>query len=154
MSEGNVTLARLEDQIQWYDRKSVSCENWYKRLKFAQVASAALIPLVVGFQIEGSVFGVSSSGFMAGTLGALIVVMEGLQHVNMYHENWIGYRSTCETLKHEKYLHAASAGPYATLENPDRLLAERIESIISRENTEWISHRRDVADKDKQSKSA
>jgi uncharacterized protein YdeI (BOF family) len=45
-----------------------------------------------------------------------------------YHPNWITYRSTCEALKHEKYLYLAKAGPYAAVIDAHVFLAERIES--------------------------
>ena len=56
-------------------------------------------------------------------LGALIVVLEGVQQLNQYQQNWSAYRSTCEALKHEKYLFLAHAGPYAGSE--DRAAAAR-----------------------------
>ena len=61
-----------------------------------------------------------------------------------FHENWISYRSTCEQLKHEKYLCLAEAGPYRD-EDRDRLLAERVEEQISREHTQWTAGRRKSA---------
>jgi hypothetical protein len=36
-------IERLEDQIRWYDAKSVSNMRWYKRLKISEIASAAVI---------------------------------------------------------------------------------------------------------------
>jgi hypothetical protein len=44
-------------------------------------------------------------------------------------------------LKHEKFLWLAKAGPYATAERPDVLLAERVEALISREHAKWVSTR-------------
>ncbi len=73
-----------------------------------------------------------------GVLGALVAIMEGLQHVHQFQYNWISYRSTCESLKHEKYLYLAKAGPYAAAANADRLLAERVESLISQEHSKWV----------------
>lgn len=40
-------------------------------------------------------------------------------------------------MKHEKYLWTAKAGPYSV--DSDRLLAERIEALISREHSLWVS---------------
>ena len=42
-------------------------------------------------------------------------------------------------IKHEKYLWYARAGHYLNAENPEALLAERIEALISTENAKWIS---------------
>ncbi|HWX20688.1 MAG TPA: DUF4231 domain-containing protein [Candidatus Binatia bacterium] len=64
-------------------------------------------------------------------------------------KDWFTYRSTCEDLKHEKYLWLAKAGPYASVERPDALLAERIESLVSREHAKWVSTSEQAKDKDK-----
>ena len=46
------------------------------------------------------------------------------------------YRSTAEALKHEKYLFLSSAGPYAAADRL-RLLAERVEDLVSQEHAKW-----------------
>jgi hypothetical protein len=45
----------------------------------------------------------------------------------------------CEELRHEKYLWIAKAGHYADAKDLDRLLAERVESLISTEHANWVS---------------
>ena len=126
-----VTVARLDDQIAWYDGRSGYCQKMYKGLKLAELVAAGAIPLLAGFA--------SVSGWVTGALGATVVILEGVQHLNQYHGNWMSYRSTAEALKHEKYLHAASAGPYAASESPDALLAERVEGLISQEHAKWVT---------------
>jgi len=64
-------------------------------------------------------------------------VLEGLQQLQQYQQNWITYRATCERLKHEKFLFAAHAGPYATAPRPEALLAERVEGLVSQEHAAW-----------------
>jgi Protein of unknown function (DUF4231) len=86
--------------------------------------------------------------WVLGLLGALIAVAEGIQQVNQYHANWISYRSTCEALKHEKFLYLGKAGPYAVATDPNVLLAERIESLVSQEHAKWASSQ-EVKDKNK-----
>ena len=99
------------------------------RLKFATLVAAALIPLAAGFP---------AVPWVAGVLGVLVVVFEGAQQLNQYHQHWVGYRGTCEALRHEKYLFLAAAGPYAATDNPRRLLAERVESLVSTEHSKWV----------------
>jgi hypothetical protein len=77
------------------------------------------------------------SGWITGALGVLITLFEGLLHLNQYQQNWASYRSTCEALKHEKFLYLGCAGPYATASDPHAILAERIESLSSLENAKW-----------------
>ena len=132
MTASNPTLERLEDQITWYHKKSMECQWWFKRLKIGEIAAAAVVPFAAGL---------GASAFITGSLGVLIVVFEGLQSLNQFQHNWITYRSTCEELKHEKYLWLGHAGPYANAERPDVLLAERLESLISREHAKWVAGR-------------
>jgi len=131
------TLERLEDQLGWYDRKSNRAQRWYKGLKIVEVGSAALIPFLAG---------IDAPSYSTGGLGILIVILEGVQHLNQYQHNWIAYRSTCEYLKHEKYLFLAKAGPYSKAENPTQLLAERAESLVSQEHAKWISSQKPAKD--------
>lgn len=128
MAENNPAFERLEDQLVWYDTKSMENQKWYKRLMLAEIIAAAIIPFAAGFE------GLS---IITGILGVLIVVFIGIQSLNQYHANWISYRSTAEKLKHEKYLWLSKAGPYKDAKNPEVTLAERVESLVSKEHAKW-----------------
>jgi hypothetical protein len=132
------TFARLEDEIDWYDRKSGEAQRWFKLLKGAQLTSAAAIPVVATLDFHPAV---------AAVLGSLVVVLEGFQQLNQYQQNWSSYRSTCEALRHEKYLFLAGAGPYAGATKGEALLADRIEGLISQEHAKWVSARDETAQK-------
>ena len=126
---------RLEDQIAWYDRKSLQNQKRYKLIKFVVIVSAALIPFLAAFADD-------SKGhwfhWVTGALGVLITVLEGILQLNQYQQNWVSYRSTCEALKHEKYVYLGKASPYAQAADPHALLAERVESLVSQENAKWL----------------
>jgi hypothetical protein len=124
------TLDHLQDQLEWYDGKSQQNQKAFKFLKICTIVAAALVPGLAG---------IGTRTLVTAGLGVLIVVLEGLQQLNQYHANWIAYRSTCEALKHEKFLYLAKAGPYATANDPHALLAERIESLVSQEHAKWAS---------------
>jgi len=137
----DATMARLEDEISWYDRRSGYNQKVYKILKFATVAFAAVVPVAAAL---------TAPAWVTGGLGVLIILVEALQQMNQYHHNWISYRSTCESLKHEKYLYVATAGPYATADTPLRLLAERVESLVSVEHAKWVSVEEQASKSDSQ----
>lgn len=126
----NLTLERMEGQIKWYSEKSTWNQDWFKKLKVIEVASAALIPFAAGL---------NAPAVLTGFLGVVVVVLESMQSIYQFQSNWITYRSTAEALKHEKYLWYAKAGHYLNAQNPEALLAERIEALISTENAKWIS---------------
>src|SRR5689334_7237025 len=100
MSDANIVFERLDDQLNWYDRKSSWNERRFKRLKICTLASSVLIPVSAVF---ASRYPAPTAGFTAA-LGGLIALLEGLQQLNQYQQNWITYRSTAEALKHEKFL--------------------------------------------------
>ena len=126
----DVTLDHLQDQIEWYDRKSRYNQRAFKYLKIGTMVAAALVPALAA---------IGGMARVTAGLGVLIVVLEGLQQLNQYHSNWLAYRSTCEDLKHEKFLYLAKAGNYASATDPHALLAERIESLVSQEHAKWAS---------------
>ena len=121
---------RLEDQLLWYEGKSSRHVTWYQSLKVAQIVIAAAIPAAVA---------AGASAAVAGALGAVIVVLEGLQQLFQFQQNWISYRTTAEALKHEKFLYLASAGPYREADRLDATLAERVESLVSQETGAWAA---------------
>jgi Protein of unknown function (DUF4231) len=127
-----VTLARLEDQIDWYSRKSSLNQRRFKLMKGVTIASAAAIPVLTTTTIP-------YGRYIAAGLGVLIAIMEGLQQLNQYSSNWTSYRATSEALKHEKFLYLEKAGPYLAAQNPQAMLAERVESLISQEGSKWLT---------------
>jgi len=138
MSESNVVLERLEDQIQWYDKKSRYNQRMFKGMKTATIVISLSIPLLAAYSSYRPIPG-TLIALITGTLGAVIALFEAIQQLNQYHHNWITYRSTAEALKHEKYLFLSNAGPYAAAEKPRTLLAERVESSVSQEHAKWAS---------------
>ena len=125
-------IERLEDEIAWYDRKSLVNQRTFKRIKIIEIVAAALIPFIASFRFP-------QAPWVTGGLGVLITVLEGMLHLNQYQQNWSAYRSTCESLKHEKYTYLGKAAPYAAVVDPHALLAERIESLVSQEHAKWAS---------------
>jgi len=128
----DITVQRLDQRIEWYDRHAAYNQRAYKVLKLIVIVTAALIPFLSG-----------TDGFkppwLVGALGVVIAVAEGIQQLNQHHVNWTSYRSTCEALKHEKYLYLAKAAPYAGATDAHALLAERVESLMSQETAKWAT---------------
>jgi uncharacterized protein DUF4231 len=136
--EGYTGYLRLEKQIEWYDQKSGQSKTRFQRMKTATLAISVSIPVVSGLLLFIPSLGQGATALTA-ILGGTIALLEGLQQLNQYHQNWISYRSTAEALKHEKFLYLGNAGPYATAQNPDTLLTETVESLVSQEHAKWSS---------------
>lgn len=131
MTEEEYITQRLEDQIDWYSKKSSSCQIKYKALRLVEIIAAAFIPFVSGMG-EKVLYG----QWVVGSLGVMIAISAAAGTLFKYHENWIQYRITSEQLKHEKFLFSAHSGPY---EDPARfqMLVQRVETLISKEATTW-----------------
>jgi hypothetical protein len=123
---------RLVDQQTWYSQKSRAARTAFKRIKVTEIVAAAIIPFLSGHTFIGG-------GYLIGGLGVLITILEGILHLNQYQENWTNYRNTAESLKHEKFLYLAKAGVYAGAPDPRAMLAERVEALISQENSQWVA---------------
>ena len=124
------TEERLEDQINWYDARSQQAQRRFKLMKGLVLVIAAAIPVVAAFE---------APVYVAGVLGAAVVVIEGLLHTYQYHTTWLTYRSASEALKREKYLYLARADVYSRSQDPLRLLSRRIEGLIAQEHGRWIA---------------
>lgn len=134
--QSDPTWDRLEDQLAWYDSKSVQAQRDYKRVKVLELVVAATVPVLAGLSVRAAV---------TASVAAVVVVLEGLQQLYQWHTNWVQYRSTAEALKHEKYLYQAQAGPYADGDR-HRTLAERLEGLISQEHAKWTQGQHTKAD--------
>ncbi|QUG82744.1 DUF4231 domain-containing protein [Bacillus nitratireducens] len=133
ISEDSYFQERLGTQIDWYDTKSIDCQKKFKRLRTTVISLSASIPFFVGFISDFEFFEEIVSG-----IGVIIVILEARLSLTKYHEKWIEYRSICETLRHEKYMYLTRTGVYE-IDNPFKLLVERVENVISRENVNWAS---------------
>lgn len=143
MDEEKYIADRVDNQIDWYDKKSQSAQFRFKFLRCIEILSAAAIPLIAGFAKDP--FPVT---LILGGLGALIAVISSVISLNQYQENWTEYRTTCESLKHEKYLFLTKAEPYHEEEHY-RLFVQRVESMISKENSAWSQYTQATVEKTK-----
>ena len=132
---------RLDDQLGWYDYKSVWNQKLYKRLTIMQfVLAIVIVPIAL--------IGDPWTRYATAAAAALIAILEGTQHLNQYSTLWIQYRSTAEHLKHEKHLFLSGAGPYRDVDGEERLklLAERVEEHVSSEHAQWVQVSKRVTD--------
>jgi len=122
---------RLNDQIGWYDRKSSTNQCWFKRLRFGEIVAAATIPFLSGF--AGNSLPIKIA---IGALGVLVAVVASLLGLLQLQVHWIEYRATAESLRREKFLFLTQTEPYDK-DDAFHLLVQRVEALLSKENTEW-----------------
>jgi hypothetical protein len=70
-------------------------------------------------------------------LGVVVAIIASILALLRFQEHWINYRATAEALKTEKLLFLTQTQPYEK-EDAFHLLVQRVEALLSRENTEWL----------------
>ena len=127
---------RLDDQINWYDKKSATQKKWYYRSKLVTLVCTSSIP-VISVALRHQSFTV----IITASIAAVATVTEGILTLTKWHEKWIAYRSNAETLKYEKFAYLTSSGAYSNMSDEEKFhnLVDRTENIISNENTNWAS---------------
>jgi len=135
-----VAVDYVNDFIKWYNSHSQSNRWAYLTMKAVQIVLAAAIPILTPLEISRQAIAV-----MGGTIG----VLEGIIQLGQFHQSWIRYRSTCEALRSELFLYRTHAGSYSEASDPQALLAERSNSLVSAENSRWQAMRESTTTKEK-----
>lgn len=134
MDEKQYFEQRLDEQVNWYNNKSQWNQRWYRGLRVVEILAACTIPFLAGYMSEALPF-----KYVIGILGVLIAVISGVLALYKFQENWTEYRTTCESLKHEKFLYLTKSKPYDS-DGSFPLLVQRVEGLISKENTMWSQY--------------
>lgn len=125
---------RVDDQINWYDKKSSINKKWFTRLRTIQIILSAAIPVLVSLITK-----IHFIPLIISIIGATVTVLESTASLFKFHENWIEYRTTAEQLKHEKYAYINSSGVYQNDKGKFNLLVTRCENIFSSESVNWTN---------------
>lgn len=135
MDDNEYIAQRLEQQHKWYSSKSQHYQAWHKRLQIIQLVAATCIPFLSTYATDETAW----LRIVIGILGLGIAVIAGLLALYKFEEKWIKYRTTAESLKHEKYRYLTHTIPYDG-EDAFALLVQRVESLISQENRDWSQY--------------
>jgi len=132
MDEQEYLKSRVDDQVQWYDKRSQAAKNRYRRLRIFEIVGAAVVPFLAAYADKSVVVQVA-----LGLLGVLLAVGAGLLSLDRYQEQWVEYRAASEALVREKTLFLTKTPPYDGAE-PFKLLVQRAEAIMATENRSWM----------------
>lgn len=135
MSEKQYLSERLDDQINWFDKKSAFNQKWYKRLQVMIIVASCSIPFLTGFVDENGFY----VKFTIAVLGLVIASFTAVLGLYQFQDNWMGYRMSCESLIQEKHLFLTGAGPYSG-DEPFPLLVERVEALIASDISNWSAN--------------
>jgi len=123
---------RYKPELKWYDTKSASNKKWSYGFQLSIIVIAAIVPIFAALELK----------WITVILSAFVAAATGIFSYCKFEDHWHNYRTTCETLKKEKYYYDSKSGEYQEAENPEKIFVERVEDLISRENTRWASIRR------------
>ena len=131
MNIQNYLNDRVENQIHYYEGKSALNKQYYLFFKITQLTAATLLPFFSVFLSD-----YSWMKYVIAFLGSVVTILEGVLATGKYHEKWIIYRSTGETLRQEKFLFMMQAGNYT---GPDAVeqFVNKIEFSLGKENIGW-----------------
>jgi hypothetical protein len=135
MNEEEYLKNRVDDQVDWYDKKSATNKNLHNRFQVSEIGFSLLIPLFAGFNTPESYY----FNYIIALLGFLVAGIAGIMNHFKFKDKWTDYRTVAESIKQEKYLFITKTGKY----NSDisfEIFVENIENLISKENTNWVQH--------------
>ena len=121
---------RVDDQLDWYEKKSASNKNWHFRLQLITLIAAALVPVISLSSSEWSI------RILVALTGSTAAIEAGIVALYQFRDLWVDYRATAEQLKYEKYLFLTGSAPYSS-EDCFSLFVNRVETIIIHENRGW-----------------
>ena len=128
---------RYLDQINYYEAKSGGNQITYRYMQWTLIILAALTPALIELDLNTLL----GKGFshIATLTSVTVAILTAALKTFKYQENWINYRTTCEALKKERYLYEAGLGDYENSDDRQAQFIDRVEALISRENTLWLS---------------
>ncbi len=123
---------RYETQIAWYDTKAIWNHRAYRVFQWTAIILSALTPICI-------ILGTGWIKWLAVGIAVIVAISTAALKGFKYQENWIGFRTTCETLKKEIHFYDADIQGYDGVDDKEALFVERVETLISRENTLWVT---------------
>ena len=112
----------------------------YRYFQWSVIILSTITPVLV-------VTAPATNRWPAAIIAALVAIGTTILKTFKYQENWINYRTTCETLRKEIHFYRAGLGDYKDSQHREALFVERVESLISRENTIWLTTQRPKEEK-------
>jgi len=128
---------RYKPQMDWYNKKSILNKRLAHLFQIIVIVFSAVVPVLASLNIREWTIWLSAS----------VAILVGIFNYCKFEEKWHNYRTTCETMKKEKHFFDTKVNGYENVKEPEKIFVERIESLISKENTKWLSIVKDKSDK-------
>lgn len=123
---------RYEGQINWYSSNASNNKQLYLYFQWGVIVLSASLPVLIS-SIQ------KSNQWITIIISVVLAIGTTGLKTFKFQENWINYRTISETLKKEKYFYDANIDEYSKVNDKESLFVDRVESLISRENSLWIT---------------
>ncbi len=130
--ETRIYLSKNRSSNKVYEDASKLNKNLFILISVIEIIAAVFIPFLVPHITETTIV----LKLVVGFIGVPVVVAAALLALLRLQEHWLDYRTTCESLKHEKFLFLTKTSPYDS-DMPFNLLVEHVEALVSKENSSW-----------------
>lgn len=128
-------------EIQFYDNRAIKYKKYYHYFQWVVIILLPIVPVLVS-TLE------NDYKIITIIVSIILAICTTSLKTFKYQENWLNYRTIAETMKKEKYYFDANIGEYSNVREKNALFVERVESLISRENTLWINTSKQKAKKE------
>lgn len=112
----------------WYDTAATRDRLGYQILKLAALTAGAVVTVLAA---------ISAPATLTASLAGVIVVLEGAQQMFQFHSNWISYRATAETLRHQAFRYVAEVSPFDDPATRRERLAGSLRDAAIKESVTW-----------------
>ena len=126
---------RYEKELEYYDNKAIRNKNMYHTISILTLIISGCVSF---FIYIFNLYQQTTYNTIAMMASLLVSILTAILSLCKFHENWLNYRSSCETLKKEKHFFDAKIGEYRLTDDPEALFVERVEQFISKEHTTWL----------------
>lgn len=130
----NYLLERYQIEIQYYENRAARNKALYYGLSAITIIISSMTSIILYLV---NVYSMDYLKIIAFLLSASVSILMAILSLYNFHEKWINYRTTSESLKKEIHYYDAKLGDYAESENPESIFVERVEEMISTEHTKW-----------------
>ncbi|MEX5302006.1 DUF4231 domain-containing protein [Kocuria sabuli] len=115
-------------QFSWYDRAAGRNRKAHLFLDLLALGAAAAVTVLAALGAPAPI---------TASVGATIVVVEGVQKIGQFHANWINYRATAELMRQHGFSFAAGTTPYDDPRTRRDELVRFMHEAVTKESTTW-----------------
>lgn len=121
---------RYQSQIGWYSTRASSHKRLYVAFQWGLIIASSLTPILILVEATDKI--------VPALVAVAVAIMASSLKTFKFQETWLAYRTISESLKKEKHFYDAELYEYQEVDDKEALFVERVEALISRENTKWI----------------